>query len=631
MLNKRKATTIALIGLLAMTVLQPLKSQSQQKDLPNILWITSEDNSDYFIGCYGNTFATTPNLDQLASEGFLYSRAYANCPVCSPARNTIISGIYAASNGNEQMRSTYAMTEVAKLYPEYLRDAGYYCTNNYKTDYNYNGDYNAIWDACSNKAHYNNRKEGQPFFAVFNLMTTHESMIHRQIPTEELNHDPEKVVLPPYHPDTPEMRHDWAQYFDRNEQMDAQVGELLKELEESGQAENTIVFYYGDHGGALARSKRFIYETGTKIPFIIRIPEKFKDLYPAAKPGDKVDRLVSFVDLVPTLLSITGIPLPDYLQGDAFLGDQKTAEPEYLFMTRQRMDERYDMVRAVRDKQYRYIRNYMPFRITMQHLDYLFQAPSAQSWEDAFIAGETNEVQSRYFLEKPVEELYDTENDPWEVNNLADDPRYADVLDRMREAETTMMQEIKDAGVIPETEYADFSGDKSLYDYLQSDSTPYDEMLNAAQLATSAGAGDIDAYTSYLESDNSAIRYWGAVGLLIHRENAMPAKSALEKAANDKSGAVATMAAETLYRMGQKELATNAYIRILTDTVTFAMPDRNFALNSIDAIDAQNPELIHTVTNLYESQKDSVKGFARYSVYDFLMSETLLKKWGELE
>lgn len=631
MLNKIKAYGIVTMGFVALTVLFPLKSQSQQKELPNIIWITSEDNSDYFIGCYGNSFATTPNLDQLASEGFLYSRAYANCPVCSPARNTIISGIYAASNGNEQMRSTYAMTEVAKLYPEYLREAGYYCTNNYKTDYNYDGDYNVIWDECSTKADYSKRKEGQPFFAVFNLMTTHESMIHRQIPTEELKHDPDMVVLPPYHPDTPEMRHDWAQYFDRNEQMDAQVGELLKQLEESGQAENTIVFYYGDHGGALARSKRFIYETGTKIPFIIRIPEKYKYLYPAVKPGDKVDRLVSFVDLVPTLLSIVGIPIPEYLQGDAFLGDQKTAEPEYLFMTRQRMDERYDMVRAVRDKQYRYIRNYMPFRITMQHLDYLFQAPSAQSWEDEFKAGRTNEVQSRFFLEKPVEELYDTENDPWEINNLAGDPRYADVLDRMREAETTLMREIRDAGVVPETEYLDFSGDKSLYDYLQSDSCPYDEMLNAAQLATSAGAGDIDAFTRYLENDNSAIRYWGAVGLLIHRENAVPAMGALEKAANDESGAVATMAAETLYRMGQKEHASDAYIRILTDTVTFAMPDRNFALNSIDAIDAQSPELINTVTDLYESKKDSVKGFARYSVYDFLMSETLLKKWGELQ
>jgi len=186
MLNKRNATGIALIGLMALTVLLPLKIQSQQKELPNILWITSEDNSDYFVGCYGNSFATTPNLDKMASEGFMYTRAYANSPVCAPARNTIISGIYAASNGNEQMRSTYAMTEIARLYPEYLRDAGYYCTNNSKTDYNYNGDYNVIWDECSTKAHYKNRKEGQPFFAVFNLMTTHESMIHKQIPAEEL-------------------------------------------------------------------------------------------------------------------------------------------------------------------------------------------------------------------------------------------------------------------------------------------------------------------------------------------------------------------------------------------------------------------------------------------------------------
>jgi hypothetical protein len=458
-------------------------------------------------------------------------------------------------------------------------------------------------------------------------MTTHESMIHRQIPTEELKHDPGKVVLPPYHPDTPEMRHDWAQYFDRNEQKDAEVGELLKELEESGEAENTIVFYYGDHGGVRARSKRFVYETGTKVPFIIRIPEKYNYLYPASKPGETVDRLVSFIDLAPTLLSIAGIPVPEYMQGNAFLGDQKTADPEYVFMTRQRMDERYDMVRAVRDKQYRYIRNYMPFRITMQHLDYLFQAPSAQSWEDEFKAGRTNEVQSSFFLEKPLEELYNTENDPWEINNLAEDPAYAGVLDRLKKAETNFMREIKDAGVVPETEYREFSGNKSMYDYLRSPSCSYNEMLNAAQLATAAGAGDIEAFTRFLENDNSAIRYWGAVGLLIHRENATPAMGALEKASKDESGAVASIAAETLYRMGEKGVAVNAYIRILTDTVTFAMTDRNFALNSIDAINAQGPDLLKPIHDLYERQKDSAKGFAKYNVYDFLMSEYLLNKW----
>jgi len=595
--------------------------------LPNILMITSEDNSAYFLGCYGNKMADTPNLDKLASEGFLYTHAFANCPVCAPARNTILTGVYAASNGNEQMRSKYAKSNIVKTYPEYFREAGYYCTNNVKTDYNYNGDWNAIWDECSRKATYKNRAPGQPFFAVYSNFTTHESQIHKQIPKAELKHDPAKVEIAPYHPDLPAIRHDWAQYYDRHEQMDAEIGKILQELEESGEAENTIVIYYGDHGGVLARSKRFVYETGTRVPFIIRIPDKFKFLFPSSHPGEKVDRIVSFVDLVPTFLSIAGIHIPDYIQGDAFLGEQKTSDPEYVFMTRQRMDERYDMVRAVRDNRFRYIRNYMPFRISMQHLDYLFKAPSAQAWEDAFNAGQTNEVQSRYFLEKPLEELYDSENDPWEINNLADNPDYAIVLERMRKAEINWMREVRDVGLIPETEYLNFAGEGSLYDYMRSDACPFDELLDAAQRATSVNA-NIDLFVQNLKSENSAIRYWGAVGLLIHRDDAGPMIDALKEAAGDNSGAVATLAAETLFRIGQKDLALDAYNRILTDTITFQMIDRNFALNSIDAINARSPELQNNILKLFEERKSILEGNERYNAFDALMSQTLLKKWG---
>ena len=599
-------------------------------ELPNILMITSEDNSAYFLGCYGNKMADTPNLDKLASEGFLYTHAFANCPVCAPARNTILTGVYAASNGNEQMRSKYAKSNIIKTYPEYLREAGYYCTNNVKTDYNYNGDWNAIWDECSRQATYKNRAPGQPFFAVYSNFTTHESQIHKQIPTEELKHDPAKVEIAPYHPDLPEIRHDWAQYYDRHQQMDAEIGEILKELEDNGEAENTIVIYYGDHGGVLARSKRFVYETGTRVPFLIRIPEKFKYLFPAEKPGDKVNRIVSFVDLVPTFLSIAGIRIPDHMQGDAFLGDQKTSDPKYAFMTRQRMDERYDMVRAVRDNKYRYIRNYMPFRITMQHLDYLFRAPSALAWEDAFNAGKTNEVQSRYFQEKPLEELYDSENDPWEINNLADDPEYADVLERMRQAETRWMHEVRDVGLIPETEYLDFASEGSMYDYMRSEACPFDELLDAAQAATTSDV-NIDVFVRNLKSENSAIRYWGAVGLLIHRDDVRLMVDALEEAASDNSGAVVTLAAETLFRIEQKDLAFKAYNRILTDTITFQMIDRNFALNSIDAVNAQTPELQKNVFALYEQRKHLLLGNERYKAYDALMAQTLLTKWGALK
>lgn len=601
------------------------KSQVPDK-LPNILWIVSEDNSAYFTGCYDNLFATTPNIDKLASQGFLFTHAYCTNAVCAPSRNTIITGVYASSNGNENMRSSYAKSADVHTYPEYLRQAGYYCTNNAKTDYNTSGIIPAkIWDESSNKAHYRNRPVGKPFFAVFNIEISHESSIHKQIPTADLRHDPAKVILPPYHPDTPEMRHDWAQYYDKIEDMDARVGALLKELEESGEAENAIVMYYGDNGGVLARSKRFMYETGTQIPFIIRIPEKYKYLFPAKKPGQKVDRLINFVDLAPTLLSIAGIPIPDYMQGNAFLGKQKTNDPEYSYMSRQRMDEHYDLVRAFRDKKYRYIRNYMPFRITMQHVNYLFLAPSAQSWENAFKGGKTNAVQSKFFQTKPVEELYDTEKDPWEVNNLASDPTYTVVLERMRKAETDWMRKIRDVGLIPETEYKNFAGNKSMYDYMHSPECPFGELMKAADLATLGGKSDLNTFIQYLKNNNSAIRYWGATGLLILKDDAKPAIPALKEASGDKSGAVATFAAEALYGLGEKKLAREIYIRILQDTAAYDMNDQNFALNSIDAINDNNPELIAAVQQLFKELGSTPEGLASYP---YRTAEWLFKKWG---
>ncbi len=604
-------------------------------DLPNILWITSEDNSP-ILGCYGDKNATTPNLDKLASEGFRYTRAFANCPVCSPARNTIITGVYAASNGNEQMRSNYKKSESIQAYSSLLREAGYYCTNNSKTDYNCNNiDPAKVWDESSPGAHYKNRPEGKPFFAIFNLFETHESMIFPASPVDGSGpaegsatprHDPAKVVLPPYQPDNSEMRHDWALYYDRVEEMDAHVGKILQELDELGETGNTIVFYYADHGGVLARSKRYIYETGTRVPFILRIPEKYKYLYPGAKPGDPVERMISFVDLVPTLLSITGEEIPGYLQGDAFLGSQVTREPEYVHMTRGRMDERIDMSRAVRDHKYRYIRNYMPFRIPMQHLAFLFNSPSAQSWEEAFLAGTCNEIQSIPFRTKPVEELYDTENDPWEVHNLAGDPEYKEVLERMRKENYSWMSEVRDVGLVPETEYPSLAGEGSMYDYMRSADCPFHQLMEAAEKATRPGSGDLPSYLEFLESDHPAMRFWGATGLLIHKEVAATAGNALLKASLDKSSAVAILAAETLYHLGEKESSVETYLRILTGGA-YDMLDRNFALNSLDAAHISDPEIVNVVKQLYDGKKDLLKGFARYNAYDFLMSEYLLKKW----
>jgi arylsulfatase A-like enzyme len=590
------------------------------KELPNILWLVSEDNSP-FSGCYGDKFATTPNLDKLAAEGFLYTHAYANAPVCAPARNTIITGVYACSNGNQHMRSYYSKSEKVKTYPEFLREAGYYCTNSVKTDYNTTSiDPNEIWDECSRGAHYKNRAPGQPFFAVFNTTISHESSIHKWIPNEELRHKPEDVTLPPYHPDTPEMRHDWAQYYDKVEDMDAWVGEKLQELEDAGLADNTIVFYYGDHGGVLARSKRYVYESGTHVPFIVRIPEKYKYLFPAGKPGSKVDRLVSFVDLVPTLLSIAGIEIPDYLQGNAFLGEQKTGDPEYAFMFRGRMDERYDMCRAVRDQKYRYIRNYMPYRIYGQHLEYLWRAPSVGSWEQAYKNGECNEIQSIFWEPKPAEELYDTENDWWEVNNLANDPAYKDVLERMRAANKDWMVRIEDTGFIPEADRINRAGETPFYDYMRSGNVDLEKLIGAAENATMGDEENLDLFVSYLKDEDSAVRYWGATGLLVLGEKASPAKEELKAALKDGSPNVAVIAAEALYKLGEREEGEKALLGVLENENAFA---RCHALNAIDGTGDSSPEVIEGVISMVKKMPDMDR-----DRYDLRAARGLIEKWG---
>lgn len=591
----------------------------KEADLPNILWITSEDNSP-LLGCYGDEFASTPHLDRLAAEGFLYTKAYANAPVCAPARNTIITGVHACANGNEQMRSSYLKSEKVRFYTEYLMKKGYYCTNNSKTDYNTSPlDLRQMWHESGRNAHYRNRSKDQPFFAIFNITTSHESSLHRSIPDEELRHKPEDVTLPPYHPDTPEMRHDWAQYYDKVEDMDAQVGAFLKELEEEGLAENTIVFYYADHGGVLGRSKRYLYETGTRVPMIIRIPERYKHLYPASGPGEKVERLVSFVDLAPTLLSLIREEAPAFMQGNAFLGSYQVNEPEYVYMFRDRMDERYDMVRSIVDGRYRYTRYYNSNRIWMQQLEFLWRAPSMQSWEREYLAGRCNEVQERFFKPKPVEELFDTENDPWEVHNLAGDPAYAEKLLDMRMACLEKAQSIRDAGFIPETERNIRSGDQAIYDYMRNPELPYDEILEAAMIASRRKADNLDRLRKMLEHEDSAIRYWGIQGLLQLGEVAGPALEDIAGAAFDDSWNVSVIAAEILYRQGRKDLSIECFRRILD--CEFDMI-RTMALNSIDNVGGSAEEFLD-MCKVIPAKYDDIE-----RQYDIRALQGLVKKWG---
>ena len=434
---------ISLALLLASSALLPAQ------ELPNILWITSEDHGPE-MGAYGDAYATTPNVDALAAKGMLYRTAWSTAPVCAPARTTIISGMYPPSTGSQHMRSLTRLPASMLMYPQYLRAAGYYVTNNMKKDYNLE-EQGEVWDESSNKAHWKNRKKGQPFFAIFNSTVSHESQI-RTRPHQQI-HDPAKVRLPAYHPDLPEVRQDWAQYYDKVTEADAIAGERLRELEQAGLSGDTIIFYYGDHGSGMPRSKRWTYNSGLHVPLVVYFPDKWKHLAPPEyRPGGESFRLVGFVDLAPTLLSIAGIEPPPHMQGLAFAGKHATPEPEFLFGFRDRMDERYDMSRAVRDQRYIYIRNFKPHRPYGQYIAYMFQTPTTRVWFEKFGPGVCCTPPTSFWNEKPSDELYDLLQDPDEVHNLANSERYAAVKKRLSEALGEWQLRIRDLGLLPEGE-----------------------------------------------------------------------------------------------------------------------------------------------------------------------------------
>lgn len=515
---------------------------------PNILWIVSEDNSP-FLGCYGDAFATTPNLDKLASEGILYQNAFSTAPVCAPSRNTLITGMYPPSMGTEHMRSTYPVPDFVKFFPKYLREAGYYTTNNAKKDYN-TVDQTDAWDESGNKATYKNRPAGKPFFAVFNIGTSHESSIHVSVPDKDLKHDPEKVPIPPYHPRTKEMKHDWAQYYDKVQEMDEQAGQLLAGLEAEGLADNTIVFYYADNGGILGRSKRFVYESGLRIPLIIRFPEQYKKLSPG-KAGSRTDRLVTFVDFAPTVLSLAGIPVPAYFQGKAFLGSAQQGERDYAYGFRGRMDERTDLSRTVRDKKFRYIRNYLPHKIYGQYLEYLWKAPSMQSWEAEYKAGRLNDIQRKFWEEKPAEELFDMEKDPHNVHNLAKDPAYKKDLERLRKANLDWLISSRDVGFVPEGIVADISRNTTPYAFARSNRYDAGKVIAFADAASSRDRARLPEIIRNLTHSDPVMRYWAVTGTIILNEASPAVKATLEKLLQDPVPPVSIVAAEALLRQGE--------------------------------------------------------------------------------
>jgi len=430
---------------------------------PNIVWISAEDISPN-LSCYGDKYATTPNLDAFAAQGVRYDRAFTHAPVCAPARSGIITGMYPTAIGTTWMRCHGVPPPEAKCFPEYLRAIGYFCTNRSKTDYQFSPPPSA-WDISGGSGHYRKRpRKDQPFFAVFNFTVTHESSTRRWTPGKQ-QHDPAKATVPPYYPDTPVVRQNIACYYDKISQLDGQIQTVLDELEADGLADDTIVWFWGDHGWGLTRGKRWIYDSGTRVPLMVRVPPKWREWAGAGNPksvspGTVEGEFAQFIDFAPTVLSLAGVPIPEHMQGRAFLGPQKGKAPDYVFAARDRMDETYDCIRALRDKRYKYIRNFMPYLTRGQHIDYMDRTPILQEMRRLHAAGKLKAGPQMQFFEptKPVHELYDITKDPHEVYNLAAEPKHKATVQRMEKALFAFMKKIGDVALIPEPEFDAMKG-----------------------------------------------------------------------------------------------------------------------------------------------------------------------------
>ena len=491
---------------------------------PNILWVSFEDTNPFY-GCYGDPTAKTPNLDRLARDGVIFTNCYSTAGVCAPARSAVITGMYPISIGTHHMRTTHTdpqapdlptpysavLPHYVKCFTEYLRAAGYYCTNNVKTDYQFDPPCTA-WDELSTDAHWRNRPDrDQPFFAVFNPTRTHESGMWEE-KTPEIEIDPDSVRIPPYFPDTPRVRRSIAKMHGNIARSDRELGELLAQLDEDGLSENTVVMHWSDHG-PLPRGKRWPYDSGIRMPLIIRwptgagnpgagnagsssadaadfntavratvnaagghMPENWNDKSSGTSaegsaaqsagapdvetrapirgfaPGSVTDRIVSTIDLGPTVLSLAGLEIPQHMQGRAFLGTQAQSEREYIFASRDRYDTSYDMIRACRDRRFKYIRHFVQTQERLIWVPYRNRHPIMQELYDGYRAGTLSKEQLALFADRPAEELYDVASDPYELRNLAGEPEYADRLIRLRRALDEWRAEVGDMGEMSESE-----------------------------------------------------------------------------------------------------------------------------------------------------------------------------------
>jgi len=483
-------------------------------DRPNIVWLLSEDNSVHYQQHYGAKHGPTPNLTLLAKDGLTFEHAFSNSPVCSVARTTLMTGMLAPRIGFQYHRKITQtnLPPGAKMFPVYLRKAGYYCTNSVKTDYNAVN--KNVWNESSRKASWRNRMDPQqPFFHMQSFAQSHEGSLHfpqAAIDVTSLNTDPTAVKVFPYHQDTALSRYTAARYHDRQTVVDAAIGQIIDRLKEDGLYENTIIFYFGDHGGVLPRSKGYLYESGLHVPLVIRVPDKYQSAN-TWNPGARVDGFVSFIDFAPTVLNLSGVKIPSTMDGTPFLGNGVDAalidKQDTAFGYADRFDEKYELVRSFRKGNFKYIRNYENFYPDSLQNNYRYRMLSFREWREHYNQGKLNEAQSHFFKAKPVESLYDISKDPHEIHNLASNPTHRETLLQLRIALQRQVKEIHDLSFYPENQMIEFSiADGAGFG--ETHAAEISSLVDAVDLALLPFADATKGIAKGLKAKNPRMRYW---------------------------------------------------------------------------------------------------------------------------
>lgn len=609
--------------------LEASAANNKKKERPNILWVTFEDTSSYEFGCYGNKDVHTPNADSLAAQGIQFMNAWSVAPQSSPARSSLITGCYAPTYGMDVHPVSYD-TPADIFFPQRLREAGYYCTNNSKTHYNSTNNNKACWDECTKTASYNSPKRGkdQPFFAVFNTVTSHMGRVRtfhtdgRRDYTKEGIYT-ELLTLPSYVPDLPEVRSDYAGHLEAVQDVDTWLGFFLKDLKDKGLDDNTIIFFFSDHGGCVPRGKGYLYESGLKVPLIAYFPEKWKHL--ANGKSGKDNSLVNFTDLGPTVLSLAGVKPTKNMQGKAIFGEYASKEErkvQFAFAANQL--HHFMPVRAVTDGHIKYMRSYIPYRQFALRNYYQWGMPSNKAW-DKFVLGNhnTNPDWALTFDAHPAEMLFDLDKDPGELHDLSSSPEYAEVLAKMRNELSNHIRSTHDLGFFLPTSRTGHV----LYDVVRKEKYPMEELY---KLVEAAGMGDIASlplFEKAIASSHRDMRFWGAVGYaeLAHKKQISQCPQALADLLKDEDPYVASEAAYAVTYLGKPQEGIARLINPVKEE------DRKIGYSSLECI-SLDPTMRDYIRQFLPQLKEAAETLPRKKNEDSgLMARGILVNLGELD